>query len=81
MSEAEAWRRVEQYIDEIVPFFNILAYYKYGYAASRATLNLLYKVSVDYEDMPALDRLPRDAMVIYLANHRSNAIRTCFITV
>jgi glycerol-3-phosphate O-acyltransferase len=71
--EAEAWRRVDQYIDEIVPFFNILAYYKFGYAASRATLDFLYKVSVDYEDLDALNRLPRDAEVIYLANHRSNA--------
>ena len=71
--ETEAWRRVERYIDEIVPFFNILAYYKFGYAASRATLNMLYKVSVDYEDLAALDALPSDSVVIYLANHRSNA--------
>jgi glycerol-3-phosphate O-acyltransferase len=73
VSEADAWRQVERYIDEIVPFFNILAYYKFGYAASRVTLNALYKVSVDYEDLPALDALPRDSVVIYLANHRSNA--------
>ena len=69
----EAWARVDRYIDEIVPFFNILAYYKFGYAASRATLNLLYKVSVDYEDLNALEELPSDSIVIYLANHRSNA--------
>lgn len=25
--EAEAWDRMDRYIDEIVPFFNILAYY------------------------------------------------------
>ena len=73
VSEPEAWRRVERYIDEIVPFFNILAYYKFGYAASRATLNLLYKVSVDYEDVAALEALPSDSIVVYLANHRSNA--------
>jgi glycerol-3-phosphate O-acyltransferase len=71
--EREAWRRVERYIDEIVPFFNILAYYKFGYAASRATLNMLYKVTVDYEDVAALDALPADSIVVYLANHRSNA--------
>jgi glycerol-3-phosphate O-acyltransferase len=70
---SEAWARVNRYIDEIVPFFNILAYYKFGYAASRATLNLLYKVSVDYEDLSALERLPADSIVVYLANHRSNA--------
>jgi len=73
LSEDETWRQVERYIDEIVPFFNILAYYKFGYAISRATLNMLYKVSVDYEDLESLDALPPDSVVIYLANHRSNA--------
>ena len=73
LGDDEAWRRVRQYIDEIVPFFNILAYYKFGYAASRATLNMLYKVSVDYQALSELDELPRDAVVLYLANHRSNA--------
>jgi len=73
LSDDEAWRLVRQYIDEIVPFFNILAYYKFGYAASRATLNMLYKVSVDYQALSELDELPRDAVVLYLANHRSNA--------
>jgi glycerol-3-phosphate O-acyltransferase len=73
LDEKDAWRRVDRYIDEIVPFFNILAYYKFGYAASRATLNLLYKVSVDYESLRELDALPRDSVVVYLANHRSNA--------
>ena len=73
ITEAAAWRRVEEYVDEIVPFFNILAYYTIGYAVSRATLNALYKVSVDHEDLDALERLPSDSIVVYLANHRSNA--------
>ena len=73
LSEREAWRRVNGYIDEIVPYFNILAYYRIGYPVSRLTLNLLYKVSVDYADLPALQALPPDSAVIYLANHRSNA--------
>ena len=71
--EVIVWRRVNEYIDEIVPYFNILAYYRLGYPASRIVLNLLYKVSVDYEDLPALEALPGDSAVIYLANHRSNA--------
>ena len=73
VERARVWKRVDDYVGEIVPFFNILAYYKFGYAASRATLNMLYKVSVDYEDLDALDRLPRDSVVVYLSNHRSNA--------
>jgi glycerol-3-phosphate O-acyltransferase len=71
--ERVVWKRVDVYIDEIVPYFNILAYYSIGYVLSRLVLNLLYKVSVDYEDLPALERLPDDSVVIYLSNHRSNA--------
>ncbi|MEP6691274.1 MAG: 1-acyl-sn-glycerol-3-phosphate acyltransferase [Gemmatimonadaceae bacterium] len=73
ITEEKTWARVDTYIDEIVPHFNILAYYKFGYAFSRFVINFLYKVSVDYEDLVTLEALPDDASVIYLINHRSNA--------
>lgn len=65
-------RRVEGYIDEIVPFFNILTYYKVGLVVSRAMLNFFYRVSAEYARGRPVD-LPRDSIVIYLMNHRSNA--------
>jgi glycerol-3-phosphate O-acyltransferase len=65
--------RVERYIDEILPFFNVLSYYKLGYNLARLLLRLLYKVSIEHEDWPALDRIPRRDVVVYLMNHRSNA--------
>lgn len=71
--EGDAWRRVHRYLDEIIPFFNILAYYRLGYAVSRMVLNLFYKVSVDTERPDPFRGLPRDAVIIYLMNHRSNA--------
>ncbi|HKW09065.1 MAG TPA: 1-acyl-sn-glycerol-3-phosphate acyltransferase [Gemmatimonadaceae bacterium] len=73
ISEAEAWRVVDRYIDEIVPFFNIIAYYHLGYRAAGWLLNLFYKVSVEYEDRAKHEQLPRDAVLVYLMNHRSNA--------
>jgi glycerol-3-phosphate O-acyltransferase len=73
VNEATSWRRVEMYIDEIVPFFNILTYYKVGLWLSRVFLNLFYKVSAEYAGRSSQDSLPRDAIVIYLMNHRSNA--------
>ncbi len=73
LTEAEVRRRVEAYIDEILPFFNVLSYYKIGYTISRLLLRLLYKVSIEYEDRRALDAIPRRDMVVYLMNHRSNA--------
>lgn len=69
----EAWRRVRRYLDEIIPFFNILAYYRLGYTASRMVLNFFYKVSVESERPDPFGGLPRDSIIIYLMNHRSNA--------
>jgi len=72
-SDADTWARVRRYLDEIVPFFNILAYYRLGYWVSRAALGLFYKVSVEYERPDPFRGVPRNSVVIYLMNHRSNA--------
>jgi glycerol-3-phosphate O-acyltransferase len=71
--ELQAWERVEKYIDEIVPFFNILTYYKIGLVVSRLVLNFFYKVSAEYAGRSSQGTPPRDSIVIYLMNHRSNA--------
>lgn len=73
LTEAVAWRRVETYLDEIVPHFSILSYYKVGYNLAKLLVNLLYKVSVEYQDEAALGRIPKRDVVVYLMNHRSNA--------
>jgi glycerol-3-phosphate O-acyltransferase len=73
VDDTATWGRVEEYIDEIVPFFNILTYYKIGLAVSRVLLNFFYKVSAEYAASAPRETLPRDAIVIYLMNHRSNA--------
>ena len=71
--ESAAWGRVDVYVQEIVPFFNVIAYFQIGYRVSRAVLNLFYKVTVEFEDRTAIHRLPRNAVLVYLMNHRSNA--------
>ena len=73
MSTEATWKRVRQYLDEIVPFFNILAYYRLGYSLSRVLLGMLYRVSVEYARPDPFRGLPRDSIVVYLMNHRSNA--------
>ena len=73
MSQEDAWEKVDEYIDEIVPFFNILAYYRFGYLASRMLLNMFYKVSADQHGSRGAESLPKDSIVVYLMNHRSNA--------
>ena len=73
ITEAAAWKIAESYIDEIVPFFNILAYSRFGYFLSRRFLNAFYKVSADQHSAVGAASLPKDAVVVYLMNHRSNA--------
>ncbi len=71
--EATAWQMVDTYVREIVPFFNIIAYYEVGFRLSRFLLKFFYNVTVEYEEQSTVDRLPKDAVVVYLMNHRSNA--------
>jgi glycerol-3-phosphate O-acyltransferase len=73
MPEPAVQRQVRKYLDEIIPHFNVLSYYKVGYNLAKIVVNLLYKTSVDYQDEPALERIPKRDVVVYLMNHRSNA--------
>ena len=73
LAEREVWARVETYVHEIVPFFNVAAYYGIGYRAAKWALSLFYRVTVEHEDEHAVDRLSHDAVLVYLINHRSNA--------
>jgi len=73
LPEPQVRAQVEAYIREIVPFFNVLSYYKLGYNLSRLLINLLYRVSITYADRARLDAIPRRDVVVYLMNHRSNA--------
>lgn len=73
LPEPTVRHRVERYIDEIVPFFNVLSYYRLGYNLARGLIHLLYRPTVAYQDAAALERIPRKDVVVYLMNHRSNA--------
>ena len=73
LPKAQVWRRVETYLDEIVPVFNLFMYYQFGYAISKAALGLFYKTTVKIRNRAALTALPRESIVLYVMNHRSNA--------
>src|SRR5262245_23373256 len=57
LAEDDVWELVEKYVDEIVPHFNPLAYYRFGYGVSRVLLNLVYRVEVAFERPHAFDDL------------------------
>lgn len=68
----EVQERVEEYIDEIVPFFNLLSYYKLGYWVANLFLNMIYEVVIDQENAEKLKGIPSDSVVVFIMNHRSN---------
>lgn len=66
--------RVREWLDEIVPQFNLLAYYKVGYAVGRMVAYSVYNVRLDQASLKAAQaKIPEGAAVVYVSNHRSNA--------
>ncbi|HEV8323206.1 MAG TPA: 1-acyl-sn-glycerol-3-phosphate acyltransferase, partial [Myxococcota bacterium] len=64
---------VEKYIEEIVPFFSYIAYYRLARPIARFVLGLIYKVVVDEPAMRAVQaRIPDNAVAVYVMNHKSN---------
>lgn len=69
---SDVQNEVEEYIEEIVPFFNLLSYYKFGYKVANFILNLIYEVVIDHENAEKLKNIPPDNAVVFVMNHRSN---------
>lgn len=70
----ELRRRTETYIEEIVPYFNLVSYYKVGLTVAKPLMGALYDVEFRRENLKAAWRQAdgRDATV-FVINHRSNA--------
>jgi len=68
----EAEDMVEEYIEEIVPFFSITLYYALGIKIASFIVNLLYDVVVDNRNIENLEKIPRDKSIVFVMNHRSN---------
>ncbi|HUJ12800.1 MAG TPA: 1-acyl-sn-glycerol-3-phosphate acyltransferase [Thermoanaerobaculia bacterium] len=63
----QATKQARAYLREIVPKFNLLAYYRFGAPVARGIINFLYR--------PVVQRTPppKGGVLVYLINHRSNA--------
>lgn len=72
MNIQEVDELVEEYIEEIVPFFNLLSYYKIGFWIANLFLNILYEVVIDNENARKIGKIPKDSAVVFVMNHRSN---------
>ena len=68
-----AMRQARQYLHEIVPKFNLLAYYRFGAPIARALMNFLYRVVVERKTMRDFDARETRGTTVFVINHRSNA--------
>ncbi|MGZ8868291.1 MAG: 1-acyl-sn-glycerol-3-phosphate acyltransferase, partial [Thermoanaerobaculia bacterium] len=74
VSTEEATRRAKTYLREIVPKFNLLAYYRIGAPAARAIMNFFYRVVVERKPIRDFNaHASKGTAVVYVINHRSNA--------
>src|SRR5205814_10438466 len=62
----EASKRAHQYLQEIVPKFNLLAYYRFGAPIARAIMHFLYRPEVVHKTLRDVDAgAPKGATVVY----------------
>ena len=69
----EARAQARRYLQEIVPKFNLLAYYRIGAPVARAIMHFLYRVVVERKPIRDFNEQAKNATVVYVINHRSNA--------
>jgi glycerol-3-phosphate O-acyltransferase len=73
VSIEEARAQARKYLQEIVPKFNLLAYYRIGAPVARAIMHFLYRVVVERKPIRDFNDKAKGAAVVYIINHRSNA--------
>ena len=64
--------KVLRYANEIAPSFNAYIYFRFGYWLAKSIGRMLYRVRVGYYDDDSLKKIPSDASVVFVMNHRSN---------
>jgi glycerol-3-phosphate O-acyltransferase len=69
---AAALMAVERYAREIVPAFNAYLYFRVGNWLGRKLSQGLYRVRLGFVDTEALKKVPENATVVFVMNHRSN---------
>lgn len=67
-----AHERARDYAREIVPRFSASLYFRFGSRAARWLSQMLYRVRIGRYDEAGLARIPGNATVVFVMNHRSN---------
>ena len=74
VSTEAAASQARGYLREIVPKFNLLAYYRFGAPIASAIMHFLYRPVVERKGLQEFNqRVPKGSSIVYVINHRSNA--------
>jgi len=74
VSTEAATKQAKTYLAEIVPKFNLLAYYRFGAPLAGAIMHFLYRPVVERTPIRDFNAVaPKGTVVVYVINHRSNA--------
>ncbi|MGZ8797509.1 MAG: 1-acyl-sn-glycerol-3-phosphate acyltransferase [Thermoanaerobaculia bacterium] len=73
VSIEDAKKQGHVYLGEIVPKFNLLAYYRIGAPLASLIMHFLYRVVVERKPARDFNESARKGTVVYVINHRSNA--------
>lgn len=70
--------RVDDYADEIIPFFSVVSYYRVGYTVAALAVRAIYWPWKDKREVERVRAFldaarERNEAVVFLMNHRSNA--------
>src|ERR1043165_8619231 len=69
VSVEEARVQARKYLQEIVPKFNLLAYYRLGAPVARAIMHFLYRVVVERKPVRDFNERAKGVSVVYIINH------------
>jgi glycerol-3-phosphate O-acyltransferase len=70
--EAVAFQQARRHAREIVPSFSAAVYFTVGTRLAKWISRALYRVQLGADDAAVLDRIDREAAVVFVMNHRSN---------
>jgi len=67
-----AQSKVLLYAKEIVPSFNAVIYFRFGYWLAKKIARLVYRIRVGFLDNDLIAKIDPNATVVFVMNHRSN---------
>ncbi|MCB9676905.1 MAG: 1-acyl-sn-glycerol-3-phosphate acyltransferase [Alphaproteobacteria bacterium] len=69
----EVRARVDEYVDEIAPYFSMSAYYRFGASIARRFVDFCFEMIVEEGGFERqMQGIPANAVRVYVINHRAN---------